>query len=71
MNGRMGNTQIMMGGMGGMMGNNPPLATSAGTSDLATAMTAFMGSAMNRSGMTVADMQSLINKMSTSNGQIQ
>ena len=71
MNGRMGNTQIMMGGMGGMMGNNPPLATSAGTSDLATAMTAFMGSAMNRSGMTVADMQLLHNRMSTSGGQIQ
>ena len=70
MNGMMGNTQIMMGGMGGMMGNNP-LSANAGTSGLANAMTAFMGSAMNRSGLTVADMQSLINKMSTSNGQIQ
>ena len=71
MNGRMGNTQIMMGGMGGMMGNNPPLATSAGTSGLATAMTAFMGSAMNKSGLTAADMQLLHNRMSTSGGQIQ
>lgn len=70
MNGMMGNTQIMMGGMGGMMGNNP-LSTNAGTSGLASAMTAFMGSAMNRSGLTVADMQALMNKMNTSSGQIQ
>lgn len=70
MNGRMGNTQIMMGGMGGMMGNNP-MSTNAGTSGLASAMTAFIGSAMNRSGLTVADMQALINKMSASSGQIQ
>jgi hypothetical protein len=70
MDGQMGNTQIMMGGMGGMMGNNP-LATSAGTSGLASAMTAFTGSSMNKSGMTAADMQSLFTKMSTSGGQIQ
>ena len=70
MNGRMGNGQIMMGGMGGMMGNNP-MSTNAGTSGLAGAMTAFMGSTMNRSGLTVADMQALINKMSASSGQIQ
>jgi len=72
MNGMMDNAQIMMGGMGGMMGTgNNPLSSGAGTSGLASAMTTFMGSAMNRSGLTVADMQSLINKMSTSNGQIQ
>jgi hypothetical protein len=70
MNGMMGNTQIMMGGMGGMMGNNP-LSPNAGTSGLAGAMTTFMGSAMNKSGLTVAEMQALINKMNTSNGQIQ
>ena len=70
MNGMMGNTQIMMGGMGGMMGNNP-MSANAGTSGLAGAMTAFMGSAMNRSGLTVADMQALINKMNTSSGQVQ
>jgi hypothetical protein len=70
MNGMMGNTQIMMGGMGGMMGNNP-LSTNAGTSGLASAMTAFMGSTMNRSGLTVADMQALMNRMNTSGGQIQ
>jgi hypothetical protein len=72
MNGMMGNTQIMMGGMGGMMGTGTnPLATGAGTSGLASAMTAFMGSTMNRSGLTIADMQSLMNKMNTSSGQIQ
>ena len=72
MNGMMGNTQIVMGGMGGMMGTGTnPLATGAGTSGLASAMTAFMGSAMNRSGLIVADMQALMNKMNTSSGQIQ
>jgi hypothetical protein len=70
MDGMMGNTRIMMGGMGGMMGNNP-LSTSAGTSGMANAMMAFIGSAMNKSGLTTADMQLLHNKMSTSNGQIQ
>jgi hypothetical protein len=69
MNGKMGNTQVTMGGMGGMMGNNP-LATNAGTNGLANAMTAFMGSAMNRSGLTIADMQSLHDKMAASNGQL-
>lgn len=70
MNGMRGGGQIMMGGMGGMMGNNPMLPN-AGTSGLTSAMTAFMGSAMNRSGLTVADMQALLNKMNGSNGQIQ
>lgn len=70
MNGMTGNTQITMGGMGGMMGNSQ-LLTTAGTSGLATAMTAFMGSTMNRSGLTVADMQTLMNRMSTAGGQIQ
>ena len=59
MTGMMGNTQIMMGGMTG----NNPLSTNAGTSGLASAMAVFMGSAMNRSGLTLADMQALMNKM--------
>ncbi|MCX5823992.1 MAG: hypothetical protein NTY86_10955, partial [Deltaproteobacteria bacterium] len=72
MNGMMGSTPIMMGGMGGMMGTGTnPLATGAGTSGLASAMTAFMGSAMNRSGLTVADMQALYDRIRTSNGLIQ
>ncbi len=68
MNGMMGGTQITMG-MGGMMGGTMMQAT-AGTTGLATAMTQFMGSAMNRSGLTLADMQTLIDKLSASNGQI-
>jgi hypothetical protein len=72
MDGRMGGNQIMMGGMGGMMGTgNNPLSSSAGTSGLASAMVTFMGSVQNKSGLTVADMQSLMNKMNTSSGQIQ
>ncbi len=72
MNGMMGNAQILMGGMGGMMGTgNNPLSSGAGTSGLASAMTAFMGSAMNRSGLTVADMQALHDRINTSNGLIQ
>jgi hypothetical protein len=72
MNGMMGNAQIMRGGLGGMMGTgNNPLSTNAGTSGLASAMTAFMGSAMNRSGLTIANMQALHNRINTSNGLIQ
>ncbi len=70
MDGWMGNTQITMGGRGGMMGQGP-FSMHAGTSDLANAMTAFMGSALNRSGLTVADMQALHDRMAASNGQIQ
>jgi hypothetical protein len=72
MDGRMGGNQIMMGGMGGMMGTgNNPLSSSAGTSGLASAMVAFMGSVQNKSGLTVVDMQALHNKINTSSGQIQ
>jgi mono/diheme cytochrome c family protein len=68
-NGMMGNMQIMMGGMGGMMSNNP-LPTNAGTSGLAGAMTTFMRSAMNRSGLTVANMQALMNQISGGMGAV-
>lgn len=70
MDGMMGTARIMMGGKGGMMGNNS-LATSAGTSGLASAMTAFMGSSMNKSGLTVAEMQALHDRIGSSGGQIQ
>ena len=43
----------------------------AGTSGMATAMTQFMGSTMNKSGLTAMDMQTLINHLNTSNGTIQ
>ncbi len=68
MNGMMGTSGIMMGGgmMGGVM-----MSPNAGTSGLANAMMQFIQSPMNKSGVTVQDMQSLINKLMTSNGAIQ
>jgi hypothetical protein len=67
MNGQMGGNQISMGGMmgpGGMMQSN------AGTTGLATAMTDYMGSAMNHSGLTAADMNMLIQKLASSDGTL-
>jgi hypothetical protein len=67
MNGMMGSTQISMGG--GMMGGGM-MQSNAGTSGLAMAMTDYMGSAMNHSGLTAADMNTLIQHLSLSNGQL-
>jgi len=66
--GMMGNFHIEMGG--GMMGGRtmPP---DAGTRGLADAMAQFINSPMNRSGLTIQDMQNLMDKLRTSNGQIQ
>ncbi len=63
MNGMMGSTQVMMGGM---MSGSSALAPTAGTSGLATEMSAFIASAMNRSGVTATDMQTLMNKLTSS-----
>ena len=68
MNGMMGSSPISMGGMGGMMGGM--MQPTAGTSGLASAMTAFAGSAMNRSGVPLADVQPLVDKLAASNGTI-
>lgn len=68
MNGMMGNSSITMGG--GMMGGSM-MSSNAGTSGLANAMTQFIQSPMNKSGVTLQDMQNLINKLTTSNGVIQ
>ncbi len=70
LDGKMDGTPISMGGMGGMMGGTM-MQTTAGTSGLATAMGQFIGSSMNRSGVTTAEMQTLINTLSTSSGVIQ
>ncbi len=72
MNGMMGSTQITMGGMGGGMmgGGGTMMQTTAGTSGLANAMTTFMGSLANKSGLSATDMQTLINKLTTSNGTL-
>ena len=68
MDGRKGVSQISMP-MGGMMGTSMMSAT-AGTNGLATAMTDFMGSAANASGVTAADMTVLTQKLAKSNGHI-
>ena len=72
MNGMMGGTSITLGGMGGGMmgGGGTMMSSAAGTSGLATAMTSFMGSAMNKSGLTAVDMQTLINQLNASSGTI-
>lgn len=68
MNGMMGATAISMAGMGGMMGGS--MQPTAGTSGLATAMSQFIGSAMNESGVQMTDMQDLIDKLSSSGGAL-
>lgn len=70
MNGMMGAAPISMGGMGGMMGGGMMPATS-GTSDLARAMAEFVASGMNRSGVTLSEMQPLIDKLAASSGAIE
>ena len=67
MNGMMGSTPIQMGG--GMMGGST-MGSHGGTSDLATDMTNFMGSAMNHSGLTSANMNELIQKLALSSGTL-
>jgi hypothetical protein len=73
MNGLMGSTSITMSGMGGGMmgGGGTMMQSTAGTSGLATAMSTFMGSTANKSGLSPTDMQTLINTLAASNGTIQ
>jgi hypothetical protein len=66
MDGRMSGSPVMMGGMG----MSTMMPTSAGTTGLATAMAAFMTSAQNRSGVAAATVQTLMNQLSGSNGQM-
>lgn len=68
MNGRNGINQISMT-MGGMMGTSMMAAT-AGTSGLVSAMTSFMGSAANASGLSAIDMAALMQKLASSDGKI-
>jgi hypothetical protein len=51
---------------GAMMGRGP-MPSFAGTSGMANAMALFAASSLNRSGLTVQDMQALINRLMTSN----
>ena len=76
MNGMMGATAISMNGLGGMgggmMGGGAMMQSNAGTSGMAAAMTVFIDdTAANKSGVTAADMQPLVAKLSTSNGTLQ
>lgn len=68
MDGKKGSSPISMT-MGGMMGTSM-MAPTAGTSGLATAMTNFVLSPANMSGLTATDVAPLVQKMSTSSGQI-
>jgi hypothetical protein len=72
MNGKMGGTQITMAGMmgSGGMGSGGMMQPNAGTTGLAAAASDFMSSPMNRSGLTAADMNMLIQKLSASSGQL-
>jgi hypothetical protein len=68
MNGMMtGGSPIQMPMGGGMMGSMP---STAGTSSLGAAMTSFISSGANASGLTTPDMAALITKLNISNGQI-
>ena len=68
MDGRTGQSTVMMGSMGGGMGVAMP--GNAGTGGMAAAMSDFANSAQNRSGIQASMMQPLINRLSTSSGQI-
>ncbi len=68
MNGMMGSTAISMAGMGGMMGGS--MSPTSGTSGLATAMSQFIGSTMNKSGVSMSDMQPLVDRLSSSGGAL-
>lgn len=70
MNGMMGGRAIDMGGMGGMM-HGMMMQPGAGTSGMASAMMSFILSPQNQSGVTLQDMQPLIDRLETSNGTIQ
>jgi hypothetical protein len=72
MNGMMGTTTIAMGGMGGgMMGGGTMMQATAGTTGLATAMSTFVASDMNRSGLMASDMKALVDALAASTGTIQ
>lgn len=69
MDGKSGSTQISMGGAM-MMGSGNMMQSTAGTSGLATAMTNFLGSSTNMSGLTATSMNALIQKLAAANGQL-
>ncbi len=69
MDGMMGSTPIMMGGM---MTGSSAMTSTAGTSGLATKMATFIASSMNKSGVTATDMNTLMNQLTSSaTGKVQ
>jgi hypothetical protein len=67
MDGRSGSTQVSMGG--GMMGGGM-MQADAGRTGLATAMTDFMNSSLNKSGVAPTSMTTLMQQLRTSSGQM-
>lgn len=68
MDGKRNGAQVSMG-MGGTMGSGT-MPTTAGTSSLASAMTDFMNSAANVSGITATDMAQLMQRLNASTGKL-
>jgi hypothetical protein len=68
MDGTASGSQIMMGGM--MMGGGAMMQPDAGTSGLAGAMSDFLASGMNQSGVTSANMSALMQKLMSANGRM-
>jgi len=71
MDGKRGAAPVAMGmtGMMGMMGSGM-MASTAGTSGLATAMADFISSSANVSGLRTTDMTQLMQKLNGSNGRM-
>ena len=67
LDGKNGMTQISMSM--GAMGGSSMMAATAGTTSLVDAMTSFMNSPANASGLTVADMQTLMRRLFESGGR--
>jgi hypothetical protein len=55
---------------GGMMGGGTMMSTTSGTSGLGSAMSEFVGSSMNRSGVPMSEMRPLIDKLTSSSGAL-
>jgi hypothetical protein len=67
MDGRSGSTPVSMGG--GMMGGGM-MQADAGRTGLAKAMTDFMNSSLNKSGVAPTSMTTLMQQLRTSSGQM-
>ena len=68
MDGKKNGSQIAMS-MGGMMGSGM-MSPNAGTSGLGAAMTSFLNSAANVSGVTATNMAALVQKLTGSDGHM-